>query len=118
MPGEVRLHPLKPLLGEPHARPVLDGEVPAEPAPELEADRIAGHRGRPNDPDQELDRERPLPGEDAAEDDRELARGDEAQEGRGLGQRQGRDQQVGPLAEAFREVLDQVLDHGSAQFRT
>ena len=66
--------------------------------------------------DQELDRERALARQHAAEDDRELARRDEAEERGRLGHRHEGDQQVGPLAEAAGDVLDQALDHADAEF--
>jgi hypothetical protein len=104
------------LLRETHLGPMPDDEVAPQSPAEQEPDPVADQHRGPHDPDQELDREGALACQHAPEDDRELARCDESEEGCGLRRRHERDQQVSPLAESIGQILDQVLDHGEAQF--
>jgi hypothetical protein len=109
MSVEVLLDAAQAILRQADPVPVPLGEAASELAAEHEADRVAGDDRRPDDADQEADRERPLAGQHAPEDDRELARGDEPEEGRGLSGRHEGDQQVRPAPERVGEVLDQVF---------
>ena len=71
---EERLDLLEPLLGDLHARAVLDHELAAEPAAERVGRHVAEHRAGPHDRDQHHQRDLALAGDEAADDHRRLAR--------------------------------------------
>ena len=64
----------------------------------------------PGDRDQQVDVDRALAGDGAAEQHHRLAGDDEADEGAGLGEGEDADQQVGPGAERVGDVLEQLLE--------
>ena len=84
-------------------------ELAAEAAADEEAGRVARPGGEPGDRDQQVDVDRALPGDGAAEQHHRLAGDDEADEGAGLGEGEGADEQVGPGAERVGDVLEQLL---------
>ena len=111
---EVVLDLFEALVGDPEARPVADDEVAPEAAADEEAGRVAGPGGEPGDRDQDVDVDRPLAGDGAAEQHHRLAGDDEADEGAGLGEGEDADQQVGPGAERVGDVFEQPLQFDRA----
>src|SRR5680860_1406323 len=109
VPGEVVLDPLEALAADPEAGPVAEHEAAAEAAADEEAGRVAHPGGEPGDRDQDVDVDRALAGDGAAEQHRRLAGHDQADEGAGLGEGEDADQQVGPGAERVGDVLEQLL---------
>jgi hypothetical protein len=73
MAREVVLDPGEALVRDPHPRPVTHDEAASEPPAEQKADRVAGGRADPNDPDGENDRRLSLPRDSPAEDHDGLA---------------------------------------------
>ncbi len=71
--------------------------------------------GEPGDRDQQVDVDRALAGDGAAEQHHRLAGDDEADEGAGLGEGEDADQQVGPGAERVGDVLQQPLQVEAAE---
>ena len=65
--------------------------------------------GEPGDRDQQVDVDRALAGDGAAEQHHRLPGDDQADEGAGLGEGEDADQQVGPGAERVGDVFQQVL---------
>ena len=107
---EEALDVLEALLGDLHARAVADHEVAAEPAAEHVGGEVAGDGAGPDDRDQDGERDHALARDEAADDDRRLARRDQPDERAGLEEGHDADRQVGPLAERLAGLLDQVLD--------
>ncbi len=95
---------MEPLFGDPEPRPVPDQEAAAEPGAEHEADRVAEEGGKPGDPEDQRKRDVALAGDCAAEQHRELAGGDQADESPGLEEGEDADQEVGPRAETPGEI--------------
>ncbi len=107
--GEVVLDLLEALVADPDPRPVAQDEPAPEAAADEEARRVAGPGGEPGDRDQQVDVDRALAGDGAAEQHHRLAGDDEADEGAGLGEGEDADQQVGPGAERVGDVFEQAL---------
>ena len=76
MAVEVALHLLEPLVRDLHARAVALEEAAAEPAPDVEARRVAQDRADPDQPDQGEQLDLALAGDRAAGDHDRLARCD------------------------------------------
>ena len=68
-----------------------------------------GQAAEPGDRDQQVDVDRALAGDGAAEEHHGLAGHDEPDEGAGLGEGEDADQQVGPGPERVRDVFEQLL---------
>ena len=108
--GEVVLDLFEALVADPEPGAVLDHELAAEAAADEEAGRVAEPGREPGDGDQQVDVDRALAGDGAAEQHHRLAGDDEADEGAGLGEGEDPDQQVGPGAERVGDVFQQVLE--------
>ena len=109
MAGEVVLDLFEALVADPDPRAVGEHELAPEPAADEEAGRVAGPGREPGDRDQQVDVDRALAGDGAAEQHHGLAGDDEADEGAGLGEGEDADQEVGPGAERVGEVFQQAL---------
>jgi hypothetical protein len=81
-----------------------------EATAEQERDQVAARRRQPDERKQDGELHLALGRHHAAEDDGRLPRRDEADEGAGLQERQGRDEAVGPRAERLGEVLERALE--------
>src|SRR6201999_4227031 len=99
---EVVLDFFEALVADPDPRPVAEHELAPEPAAEEEAGRVAEPGREPGDRDQQVDVDRALAGDGAAEQHHRLAGDDEADESTGLGEGEDADEQVGPGAERLR----------------
>ncbi len=109
MAAEVVLDLLEALVGDPHARAVLEDEAAAEPPADEEAHAVPGPGGEPGDRDQQVDVDRTLARDGTAEQHHGLTRDHEADAGAGLEEGEGADEEVGPGAERVGDVLQHLL---------
>ncbi len=108
--GKEPLDPIDPLDRQLQARAVPADERGAEtPSEDVRGD-VAGERTGPNREDQQGDFRVPLPGRDAADDHRELARRDQTDRGRRLQERHQANQEIGVGAERLADLAHRVLE--------
>src|SRR3954452_18424561 len=106
---EVALDHFEALVRDLEPRAMALEEGPPEAAPDEEARGVARDAAQPDEREQRDERDGALPSDDTADDDRELARRDQADERARLQEGENADEGIRALPERLGEVLDQLL---------